>query len=169
MYRNIAHRSQTSNQRPAEPDLFSWRPVLVQPGDPSRSQTGLPLWAQSRPCFDDRKSRRPWYQRGRALMAYSDRPGWKARGASIEAAYAVARHATTLRTRVFSFLRDRYPAAYSADQIADGLGETILSVRPRVSELNKMGAIEVAEGRHKNQSGMSAHCWRAVARSGGGA
>jgi hypothetical protein len=102
-------------------------------------------------------------------MAYPDRPGWKARGASIEAAYAAARHATTLRTRVHSFLRDRYPAAFSADQIADGLGEIVLSVRPRVSELKKMGAIEAVSQRHKNQSGMSAQCWRAVVRSGGGA
>jgi hypothetical protein len=100
-------------------------------------------------------------------MAYPDRPGWKARGASSEAAYAIARNATTLRTRVHSFLRDRYPAAFSADQIADGLGETILSVRPRVSELKKIGAIEAVNQRHKNQSGMSAHCWRAVLSSGG--
>jgi hypothetical protein len=100
-------------------------------------------------------------------MAYPDRPGWKARGPSSEAAYAVARHATTLRTRVHSFLRDRYPAAFSPDQIADSLGETILSVRPRVSELKKMGAIEPVSQRHKNRSGMSAHCWRAVVTTGG--
>lgn len=95
------------------------------------------------------------------MMAYPGRPGWKARGSSIEAAYAVARHATTLRKRVHDFLLDRYPAAFSADQIADGLAETILSVRPRVSEPNKMGVIEAVSQRHKNQSGMSAHCWRA--------
>jgi predicted ArsR family transcriptional regulator len=100
-------------------------------------------------------------------MAYPDRPGWKARDASLEAAYAVARHATTLRERVHSFLQDRYPAVFSADQIADSLGETILSVRPRVSELKKMGAIEAVSQRHQNRSGMSAHCWRAVVRTGG--
>jgi hypothetical protein len=83
-------------------------------------------------------------------MPYPDRPGWKAKGASVH-----------------DFLRDRFPAAFSADQIADGLGETILSVRPGVSELKKMRAIEAVSQRHKNQSGMSAHCWRAVVRSGG--
>jgi predicted Rossmann fold nucleotide-binding protein DprA/Smf involved in DNA uptake len=94
-------------------------------------------------------------------MPYPHFLGAKTSGASAEAARKIARHATTLRMRVHSFLRDHYPAAYSADQIAENLGETILSIRPRVSELNKNGAIEAAEGRHKNQSGMSAHCWRA--------
>jgi hypothetical protein len=92
---------------------------------------------------------------------YPQHPGSKAPGPSSEAARTIARPATTLRMRVYSFLRDRYPAAYSADQIAETLGETILSIRPRVSELNKSGEIEAAEGRSKNQSGMSAHCWRA--------
>jgi hypothetical protein len=96
-------------------------------------------------------------------MAYPDHPGWKAKGPSSEAAHAVTGRAKTLRTRVRSFLRDHYPAAYSADQIADSLGETILSIRPRVSELKTSGEIEAAEGRHKNHSGMSAHRWRTVA------
>ena len=100
-------------------------------------------------------------------MAYPDRPGWKAKGASSEAAYAVAEHAKTLRKRVHDFLRNRYPAAFSADQIADGSDGTILSVRPRVSELKKLGAIEAVGQRHKNRSGMSGHCWRAVVRTGG--
>jgi predicted Rossmann fold nucleotide-binding protein DprA/Smf involved in DNA uptake len=94
-------------------------------------------------------------------MPYPHHPGSKSPGPSSEAARKIARHATTLRLRVYSFLQDRHPAAYSADQIAESLGETILSVRPRVSELNKSGEIEAAEGRRKNQSGMSAHCWRA--------
>jgi hypothetical protein len=94
-------------------------------------------------------------------MSYPMTPGWKARGPSSEAARTIARHATTLRIRAYSLLRDRYPAAYSADQIAESLGETILSIRPRVSELNRSGEIEAAEGRRRNQSGMSAHCWRA--------
>jgi hypothetical protein len=95
-------------------------------------------------------------------MPYPHHPGSKSPGASSEAAHAIARHATTLKMRVYSFLRDHHPASFSADQIAKSLGETILSVRPRVSELNKSGEIEAAEGRSKNESGMSAHCWRAT-------
>ena len=93
-------------------------------------------------------------------MPYPYHPGSKAPGASADAARRITGHARTLRLRVLGFLRDRYPASYSADQIAENLGETILSIRPRVSELNKAGAIEAAEVRHKNNSGMSAHCWR---------
>ena len=98
-------------------------------------------------------------------MAYPNRPGWKALGPSSDAAHAIARRAKTLRNRVHSFLIDRHPAAFSADQIADSLGETILSVRPRVSELNKLGLVEAANQRRKNESGMTASCWRAVLRS----
>lgn len=95
-------------------------------------------------------------------MPYPNSPGWKAPGPSSDAAHAVARHARTLRHRVHAFLLDRYPVAYSADQIADNLSETVLSIRPRVAELNKLELIEATDERRKNQSGMTAHCWRAV-------
>jgi hypothetical protein len=96
------------------------------------------------------------------MSSYPHHLGWKAPGASRNAAaHAVARHAKTLRVRVLAFLRVQYPTAFSADQIADGSGETILSVRPRVSEVHKSREIEAAEGRHKNASGLSAHYWRA--------
>jgi hypothetical protein len=102
-------------------------------------------------------------------MAYPDSPGWKAEGPSHDAAKAVTSHAKTLRDRVHGFLQEQHPSAYSADQIAARLGETILSVRPRVSELHKAQLIEAAPGRSKNQSGMTANRWRAVANTCKGA
>jgi predicted ArsR family transcriptional regulator len=99
-------------------------------------------------------------------MAYPDSPGWKAQGPSRDAATAVTSHAKNLRDRVHGFLQEQYPSAYSADQIAARLGETILSVRPRVSELHKAQLIEAAAGRSKNQSGMTANCWRAMMNEG---
>jgi predicted ArsR family transcriptional regulator len=102
-------------------------------------------------------------------MAYPGTPGWKAEGPSRDAAKAVTRHAKTLRDRVHRFLQEQYPSAYSADQIAARLGETILSVRPRVSELHKAQLIEAVASRSKNQSGMTANCWRAVASASEGA
>ena len=99
------------------------------------------------------------------MSSYPHRPGWKVSGSSSDAAHAIARRAKTLRHCVHSFLIDRHPTAFSADQIADSLGETILSIRPRVSELNKLGLIEAANQRRKNESGMTASCWRAVLRS----
>ncbi len=101
-------------------------------------------------------------------MAYPDSPGWKAEDPSHDAAKAITRHAKNLRDRVHGFLQDQYPSAYSADQIAARLGEAILSVRPRVSELHKAQLIEVAAGRSKNQSGMTANCWRAVVNASEG-
>ena len=94
-------------------------------------------------------------------MAYPSSPGWKATGASREAANKITSHAKTVRDRVHFFLKDHYPSTFSADQIADSLGESILTVRPRVSELGRDGQIEAVNERRKNISGMSAHCWRA--------
>jgi hypothetical protein len=94
-------------------------------------------------------------------MAYPSSPGWKSTGASRDAARNIAGRARTVRDRVHNFLKDRYPSAYSADEIASQLGESVLTIRPRVSELGRSGEIEAATERRKNASGMSAHCWRA--------
>ena len=94
-------------------------------------------------------------------MTYPNSPGWKATDASKDAARNIRSHAKTVRDRVHTFQKDRRPAAFSADQIADQLGESILTIRPRVSELNRAGEIEAVTERRKNASGMSAHCWRA--------
>jgi hypothetical protein len=102
-------------------------------------------------------------------MGYPDVPGWKAEGPSHDAAKAVTGRAKTLRDRTYRFLQEQYPNAYSADQIAARLGETILSVRPRVSELHKAQLIEAVAVRSKNQSGMTANCWRAVVNTSKGA
>lgn len=77
------------------------------------------------------------------------------------AAQAISSHAKTVRDRVLAFLKERHPASFSADQIAAGLDESILTVRPRVSELLRGGLIEPTAERRTNKSGMSAQCWRA--------
>ena len=51
-------------------------------------------------------------------MAYPSSPGWKATGASREAANKITSHAKTVRDRVHFFLKDHYPSTFSADQIA---------------------------------------------------
>jgi hypothetical protein len=51
-------------------------------------------------------------------------PGWKAAGTSQDAAQAIS-HAKTMRDRVFAFLKERYPASFTADQIAAGPGESV--------------------------------------------
>jgi predicted ArsR family transcriptional regulator len=94
-------------------------------------------------------------------MSYPSHPGWKAAGTSQEAAHAVAGHAKTVRTRAAEYFMQNHPKAFSADDIARALNESVLTVRPRVSELHRSGVIEPAQGRVKNASGMSAHLWRA--------
>jgi hypothetical protein len=54
-----------------------------------------------------------------------------------------------------------YSASFSADLIAAALDESILTVRPRVSELRRSNLVEPTAERRKNKSGMSAQRWRA--------
>jgi predicted ArsR family transcriptional regulator len=52
------------------------------------------------------------------------------------------------------------PAGLTADEIAAALEESVLAVRPRVSELFHAGLIEKTGERRRNQSGLSAHVWK---------
>ncbi|WP_454619039.1 hypothetical protein [Bradyrhizobium cenepequi] len=94
-------------------------------------------------------------------MPYPHDPGSKAAGTSEDAAEAITNHAATVRNRVLGFLTQHHPAAFTADEIADHVGASILSTRPRVTELRRAGLIEPAEQRGRNESGMSAMRWRA--------
>lgn len=93
-------------------------------------------------------------------MSYPDAPGFKSRGTSSLAARRIAPHAEALRDRVFAFLKTNYPAAFTADEVADQIRVSFLSVRPRLSELLRDGMIEPTAERRKNRSGMLARCWR---------
>ena len=53
-------------------------------------------------------------------------------------------------------------AAMTADEVAELLGESVLSVRPRVSELKAQGRVEATTKRRCNVSGKTAVVWRAV-------
>lgn len=94
---------------------------------------------------------------------YPHVPGWKGTDTSREAAKAIAPSAKTLRGQVLGFLKRLAPdEALTADQIAVGMQRSILSIRPRVSELAAAGAIVRGDKRGKNESGMSAATWRAA-------
>jgi predicted ArsR family transcriptional regulator len=88
--------------------------------------------------------------------------GAKVGGASSEA--AEKQDAERLgRLREAALLRLRTsPGGLTADEIAAHLGESVLSIRPRVSELRKLGMIEKTKVRRRNASGMSATVWRAL-------
>jgi hypothetical protein len=94
--------------------------------------------------------------------SYPGGPGWKEPGTSREAALAIAPEAKTIRAAVLRHVANAFPRAFTADQVAAELNFSILTVRPRISELHKAALIERVAERRKNQSGMSAACWRAT-------
>ena len=96
---------------------------------------------------------------------YPDVPGYKAQGPSREAAKIVTVPAANLRDRVLECAKAAADGL-TADDIAQRLNCSILSVRPRVAELHRAGQIEQTGARRKNASGMSATVWRFAARRG---
>lgn len=87
---------------------------------------------------------------------YPSTPGFKEGDTSREAAEAFAARAGTLRRLCYQYIR-RNPR-HTADEIAAALGETVLAIRPRISELRAAGIIR-NDGRGLNRSGKPAHRW----------
>jgi DNA-binding transcriptional ArsR family regulator len=58
------------------------------------------------------------------------------------------------------------PSGLTADEIAAKLGESVLAVRPRVSELFHAGLIEKTGERRPNASGLNAYVWKKPATGG---
>lgn len=91
-------------------------------------------------------------------LQYPDHPGHKAAGPSEAAATAIAGTAKVLRQQVLQIIAASQHGL-TADQVAAKLNRSVLSVRPRVSELRRQGEIRQASQRGKNDSGMSASIW----------
>lgn len=91
---------------------------------------------------------------------YPASPGWKEPTTSRAAATAIASTADTVRASVLAHIKS---TASTADETATALNLSVLTVRPRLSELRKAGSIEPTGERRKNASGMSAAVWRASA------
>jgi predicted ArsR family transcriptional regulator len=89
---------------------------------------------------------------------YPKAPGYKERTTSQEAAEAIKPAARMLRDRVLSSLARIGPR--TADEMAASLGEDILSIRPRFTELRRLGLIEKTGERRPNKSGADANVWR---------
>jgi len=94
-------------------------------------------------------------------LIYPDAPGFKAHGPSEDAAKAVAGTANKMRAAVLAQMA-QYPGGATADEIAKDLNLSVLSVRPRVSELKRTGKIKQTGARRKNESWMTASVWRVV-------
>lgn len=100
------------------------------------------------------------------LRRYPFAPGSKpgaGRDTSQAAAVAITPRANALRERAYSVIAELQPI--SADGVAARMRLSVLSVRPRVSELAAAGRIMRADGRAKNESGQSAAMWRVAPQS----
>lgn len=91
---------------------------------------------------------------------YPSVPGFKASGPSEEAALRVTGAAATVRARVLDAFKQKYPQGMTADEVASHLRLSILTVRPRVSELRQAGNVVDSHARRTNESGLSATVWR---------
>lgn len=93
---------------------------------------------------------------------YPERPGWKGRQTSADAAAAVSDRARDLKQRCF----DAVPAddlGITPDEAAVILGEDKYSVRPRFSELAAEGKIFDTGRRRHNISRKKAIAWTRMA------
>lgn len=96
-------------------------------------------------------------------MAFGDKPyqplgpGFKEQTTSRDAAASVASRSVTLRQRAYDLIRQ---SSRTPDEVAEALGETVLAVRPRITELAKSGKITDTGERRANRSGKMAKVWR---------
>ena len=93
------------------------------------------------------------------LFQYPNRPGFKQYGTSQEAADAIEPHVDTLRGKALAVIRTAGPHGLTADEVADVLGKSVLSIRPRISELLLFELIERNGQRRKNASGLFADAY----------
>jgi hypothetical protein len=96
---------------------------------------------------------------------YPESPGSKAPGTSQEAAAAIAGHATRLRKIVLREFMAVGQGGLTADQVARRVEQSILTIRPRCSELKRAGFLEPTGERRVNDSGMSAGVLKAASKA----
>lgn len=96
------------------------------------------------------------------LLDYPRTPGWQPPDTSIEAAEEIAPQVGRLQQLCLETIRAAGPDGLTADEVAARLELTPFSVRPRVTELSKLGLIEDSGVRGENPSGRRAIVWVAV-------
>src|SRR6202035_3462196 len=95
---------------------------------------------------------------GRIKESYPLAPGYRELTTSRDAAKFVSDRTGLLRDSVLTMLRLNGPM--TADETAHMLHETVLTIRPRFSELLKLEKIERTGERRANASGAKAAVWR---------
>jgi hypothetical protein len=98
---------------------------------------------------------------GHVEQHYPDRPGFKS-ATSRESAHKIAGHAKAVRNAALAEFIAIHPNGLTADELARRLHHSILTVRPRVSELRAAALVEPTPERRRNESGHGATVWRAA-------
>ena len=88
---------------------------------------------------------------------YPSAPGFKEPTTSRDAAKAIQPRVSELAKRILALLVYQ---PMTPDEAAKALDESLLTIRPRFSELNKLGMIEKTGARRANSSGLKAYVWR---------
>lgn len=91
------------------------------------------------------------------MRTYPDYPGSYTTDTSVAAADAAAGQAESLRQRCREVLHNN---PMTSDEVASALGESVLSIRPRLTELKKRGEVEDTGHRRTNASGRMAAVFR---------
>lgn len=94
-----------------------------------------------------------------APARYPDVPGARRRDTSKAAADAIAPRVGSLRERVLACVKLK-PG--TPERIANILGEPVMNIRPRLSELSKTGLVKDSGRRGKAMGGRKAIIWEAV-------
>jgi len=87
---------------------------------------------------------------------YPEFPGSQDTDTSRDAARSMDNDASTLRCQCIAALAYR---DLTADEIAESVGESILTIRPRVTELKAKGRVFDSGNRRPNLSGRNAIVW----------
>jgi len=103
-------------------------------------------------------------------MTYPNTSGYKIEGTSQEAAQHMdtTGRSETLRQMVLVYLRSRSYSGSTPDNCAAALGESVLAIRPRFTELEQSGMIRKTKLTEKNESGRNAAVYLHAALYGKG-
>lgn len=89
---------------------------------------------------------------------YPAKPGYKEPTTSKDAAEAIEPRVAGLRAMALGVITKR-PS--TPDEVATALGMSVLSIRPRITELKELDLIEKTGEHRANASGQKANVWRA--------
>ncbi len=92
------------------------------------------------------------------MNQYPNKAGYKKRRTSKQASLEIK--APTIRQKCLSVVKNKNSYGATPDEVADLLNISILSVRPRFSELVLKGCIKDTNKTRKNKSGKQAIVWK---------